>query len=200
MNKTQTRVLAAIQDAKTATAETSTLTDTDTAVFQKELEHIDTINAKVRQNLDKAKAEHEAEELAGQYRENTEALEAVRAERLALLAGVEMPLDDLSIDEEGRLVYRNQLWDCMSGAEQLRVSVAITASIKPECGCVLLDGLERMDSVQLKAFAAWLAERDLQAIGTRVGTDGACSIVIDDGEVVDAKPKTEKAAKGKFDF
>jgi ATPase subunit of ABC transporter with duplicated ATPase domains len=160
------------------------LQDEDTTAIQRELEQIDAINAKVRQNLDKARAEAESADLAESYRALTNALEDVRANRLKLLASVKMPLPDLTIDEEGRLLYRGRQWDGMSGAEQLRVAVAICASVKPACGFVLLDGLERMDTKQLAEFHEWLAERDLQAIGTRVSDGDECSIIIEDGEAV----------------
>ena len=177
--------LAVAEDRVTrAEAAASDLRDEDTSAIQRELEQIDAINAKVRQNLDKGRAEAEAADLAETYAALTNSLEAVRAQRIKLLSGVTMPLPELEIDEEGQLLYRARRWDGMSGAEQLRVAVAICAAIKPACGFVLLDGLERMDVKQLREFAAWLAERDLQAIGTRVGSGSECSIVIEDGAAV----------------
>ena len=177
--------LAVDEDRVTrAEAAASDLHDEDTSAIQRELEQIDSINAKVRQNLDKGRAEAEAADLAETYAALTNSLESVRAQRIKLLSGVTMPLPELEIDEEGQLLYRARRWDGMSGAEQLRVAVAICAAIKPACGFVLLDGLERMDVKQLREFAAWLAERDLQAIGTRVGSGSECSIVIEDGAAV----------------
>ena len=167
-------------------AETAGLVDQDTSSIERELEQIDQINAKVRANSEKAKAEQEAAELRDQYNALTATLEKIRIDRLALLAGVKMPLDGLSIDEEGELVYHVQRWDCMSGAEQLRVGVAICSAIKPACGFVLLDRLECMDVETLRDFAGWLAERNLQAIGTRVGTGEENSIIIEDGMVAAA--------------
>lgn len=176
-------------DAKLANAERAAtgLKDEDVSAIQRELEQIDAINARVRKNLDKARAEAEAADLAETYAELTKTLEDVRAKRIKLLAGVEMPLPDLSIDEDGQLLYRARRWDGMSGAEQMRVAVAICAAIKPACGFVLLDGLERMDVTQLREFGEWLSERNLQAIGTRVGAGSECSIVIEDGAALESE-------------
>lgn len=184
-------------DVKLANAEraATNLQDQDTSAIQRELEQMDAINARIRQNLDKGRAEAEAADLAETYAAMTKALEDVRAQRIKLLAGVTMPLPELEVDEEGQLLYRARRWDGMSGAEQLRVAVAICAAIKPACGFVLLDGLERMDVKQLREFAAWLAERDLQAIGTRVGSGSECSIVIEDGAAVGAEPPAEPVFK-----
>ncbi len=163
------------------------LQDEDTTAIQKELEHIDSINAAIRSNQSKKAAQDEANYLKAQYQAMTEKLEAVRADRIKLLASVQMPLDGLSLDESGDLIYRGQPWDCMSGAEQLRAAAAICAAVNPKCGFVLLDKLEAMDPDSLAEFAGWLAERNLQAIGTRVGTGDECSIVIENGEVVEKK-------------
>jgi hypothetical protein len=170
------------EDLARATTSAESLIDEDTSAIQRELEEIDAINAKVRQNLDKARAEAEAADLSHTYNDLTRELEDVRTQRIRLLSSITLPLPDLSIDIDGFLVYRSRRWDCMSGAEQLRVAVAICASVKPECGFVLLDGLEAMDKKQLRDFAGWLAEQNLQAIATRVSDGDECSLIIDDGQ------------------
>jgi predicted ATP-dependent endonuclease of OLD family len=186
----EAKLAKATNELSRAESAAANLADEDTSAIQRELEQIDAINAKVRQNLDKARAEADAETLAEAYRDMTNALEDVRAGRMLLLAAVKMPLPDLTISDDGDLLYRARKWDGMSGAEQLRVAAAICASIKPECGFVLLDGLERMDTRQLAEFAEWLDERGLQAIGTRVSEGEECSIIIEDGVAV-AAPEAE---------
>ncbi len=173
------------ETANLASKTAAELRDMDTTAAQKELEEIDSINAKVRMNESKRNAEDEAKHLKAQYEQMTVDLEKVRAERIQLLASVEMPLAGLSLDEQGQLIYQGQPWDCMSGAEQLRVATAICAAVNPKCGFVLLDKLEAMDTETLAEFAGWLEARGLQAIGTRVGTGDECSIVIEDGMVKD---------------
>lgn len=177
-----------------AQATAAQLQDQDTTAVKRELEQIDALNARVRANESKRNAEAEAEHLKEQYADMSRQLDEVRAERLKLLASVTMPLDGLSIDEAGELVFAGQRWDCMSGAEQLQVSAAICAAMKPECGFVLLDKLECMDTGTLREFAAWLESRGLQAIGTRVSTGDECSIVIEDGMA--AEPPEGRAPGG----
>jgi DNA repair exonuclease SbcCD ATPase subunit len=174
------QVQAALDSAKASTA---TLKDMDTTAIEKELETIDAANARCRVNESKRLAEAESSELRGQYNAATAALEEVRAQRIKLLAGVEMPMAGLSLGEEGQLIFKGQPWDCMSGAEQLRVSAAICSAINPKCGFVLLDKLEAMDVDSLREFGEWLDERNLQAIGTRVSTGDECSIVVVDGNI-----------------
>jgi hypothetical protein len=187
-------------ESKQAQEAIADLRDVDTTALEKEMEEIDSINARIRSNLDKRKAEAESADMQEQYREISQKLDELRAERIKLLSGVEMPLDGLQINEEGDLLFNDHPWDCMSGAEQLRVAVAISAAVKPECGFVLLDGMERMDIKQLRQFAAWLEARGLQAIGTRVSTGDECSIVIEDGQEAGNAPAAKTTAKKPLTF
>ena len=82
---------------------------------------------------------------------------------------------------DGELLYNGHKWDCMSGSDQLRVSTAIIRKLNPECGFVLLDKLEQMDTETLREFGEWLESEGLQAIATRVSTGDECSVIIEDG-------------------
>tara|TARA_R110002074_G_scaffold16253_2_gene54530 strand:+ start:302 stop:1603 length:1302 start_codon:yes stop_codon:yes gene_type:complete len=187
-------------EGQVATAEKSTeeLQDENTDAIEAQLAQHEEINAKVRANLDKQKAEEDSEELTGEYNGITEDIETVRDDRIALLEGADMPLENLTV-KEGKLFYHGQTWGNMSGAEQLMVATAIVRKLNPECGFVLLDKLEQMDQPTLKGFGEWLEKEGLQAIATRVSTGEECSIIIEDGLVVDqAAPQTNDWSKGEW--
>lgn len=160
------------------------LCDESTAELETSIANIDSTNAKVRDNLNKQQAQAEAEEYKLQYGDLTTQLEEVRKARMELLNGVEMPLQNLSVDN-GELVYKGQHWDNMSGSDQLKVATAIVRKTNPKCGFVLLDKLEQMDIDTMNEFGHWLQENNLQAIATRVSTGDECSIFIEDGYSVD---------------
>lgn len=153
-----------------------------TEELERSLESIETINRKVRANLDKAKAEEDAKIYRDKYQSLTNDIEDVRKQRTALLDNADLPLPGLSV-KDGELIYKGQLWDNMSGAEQMIVSTSIVRKLNPKCGFVLLDKLEAMDLDTLKEFGQWLEKEGLQAIATRVSTGDECSIVITDGYV-----------------
>lgn len=156
--------------------------DVDTAVIQTELEQIDAINSKVRTNLDKRTAIEQAEDAEETVKALTGKVEDVRSRKAALLQSAKMPLEGLSV-LDGELIYNGQKWDCMSTMEQMVVGTAICRAMKPQCGFVLLDRLETFDADQLRQFGEWLRGMGMQAIGTRVATDGTCDIIIEDGVV-----------------
>ena len=175
----QQAVLADLDIARRSAAD---LADESTAELEQSIANIEQINRKVRANLDKDKAETDALAYQNRYAELTEQLESVRKARIGLLQNADLPLPGLSV-EDGELLYQGKAWDCMSGADQLRVATAIVRRLNPKCGFVLLDKLEQMDLDTLREFGAWLEQEGLQAIATRVSTGGECSIIIEDGYI-----------------
>lgn len=165
------------------------LKDESTAELEQNIADVDAINAKVRDNLNKQKAEEEASEYQRQYDALTKEIETVREDRTKLLDNAKMPLPGLSVDH-GELTYKGQKWDNMSGSEQMIVATAIVRELNPKCGFVLLDKLEQMDVDTMNEFGKWLQKEGLQAIATRVSTGDECSIYIEDGYSIKNGVKT----------
>lgn len=172
-----------------------------TEELERNIADVDEINRKVRANLDKDKAEEDAQTYAHQYADLTTKLEDVRQQKRALLDHADLPLPELTVSD-GALLYKGQRWDNMSGSDRLIVATSIVRWINPECGFVLMDKLEQMDLKTLKAFGAWLEEQGLQVIATRVSTGEECSIIIEDGygttQGAQAPAPTRAWKKGEF--
>jgi hypothetical protein len=173
----------ATQESLVATKGLDELMDESTAEVEASIAGIEATNELVRENQAKAKAQEEADELADEYKGLDGEVESIRQERVDLLKGADLPLDGLSVDEDGDLTYEGASWSDMSGADQLKVATAVVRKVKPECGFVLVDKLEQMDADTLGEFGGWCASEGLQVIGTRVATDDTCSVVIEDGRV-----------------
>lgn len=166
-----------------AEQEAKALVDESTSEIEMQIRNAESINEMVRANKAQQKAQTESNQMEVEREKMTADIEAVRAKRLALLEGAKMPLDGLSV-EDSKLTYNGKFWDCMSGAEQLRIGTAIARSLNKQCGFVLVDKAEQFDIDTLKDFGNWLESEGLQAIATRVSTGDECSIIIEDGEVV----------------
>jgi hypothetical protein len=167
-------------DLEIAQMDVKDLQDQSTAELEKNIADIEEINRKIRMNLDKEKAETEAQEYAEKYDAHTEKIETVRKARTDLLDGATLPLEGLSVEDK-ELTYNGFKWDNLSGADQMKVGVAIVRKLNPKCGFVLLDKLEQMDIDTLNEFGSWLRQEGLQVIATRVSTGDECSIIIEDG-------------------
>lgn len=168
-----------------------------TAELEAQINEIEELNRKIRENLTRETAIDEAKQYSDQYAALTRRIEEIRQKKFDLLNGADLPLPGLSVDE-GELTYNGRRWDSLSGSEQLRIATAIVRKINPECGFVLLDKLEQMDLDTLREFAAWLEKEGLQAIATRVSTGDECSVIIEDGYVKESAAPAEPTAAPKF--
>lgn len=188
----QNQLIKVDSEMETAFKTAEQLHDESTAELEENLRSIDEINRKVRANLDREKAEADAEEYARMYDKLTEQLSSIRKQKKGLLEGADLPLPGLSV-ENGELTYNGKNWDCLSSSQQLKIATAIVRKLNPECGFVLLDKLEQMDNDTLSEFAAWLENESLQAIATRVSTGDECSVIIEDGKpAVTKRPEIKK--------
>ena len=77
----------------------------------------------------------------------------------------------------------------------MRTASLHTRKLNPDCGFVLLDKLEQMDTDTLKEFGEWLEKEGLQAIATRVSTGEECSIIIENGYSSESSTATPTATK-----
>lgn len=188
----------ACNDEMTALKSISEIVDESTAEIEESICNIESINAKVRANCEREKAEMDADTYAKQRDELTDQIETIRMNRMKLLDDAQMPLAELSV-RDGALIYKGQAWDCMSGAEQMIVAASIVRKLNPNCEFVLLDKLEQMDMDTLAEFGGWLESEGLQAIATRVSTGEECSVIIDDGMVQNTDEPSVKSWKaGEF--
>lgn len=181
------------------------LHDESTEELEYSISNTEEINRKVRANLDKDKAEQDAQIEKEKYDNLSAQIDRIRLDKNQLLEDADLPLPGLSV-AEGELLYKGQRWDNMSGAEQLKVSTAIVRKLNPECGFILIDKLEQMDLDTLKEFGQWLEQEQLQAIATRVSTGDECSIIISDGygeeteqtAVIETQPAQPEQTKYQF--
>ena len=189
MLEKQKSILADLEIARKSALD---LHDESTAELEENISNIETINVKVRANLDKDKAEEDSQNYENQYNTLTTQIDEVRKSKTDLLINADLPLPELSV-VDGELTYKGFKWDNMSGSDQLKVSTAIVRKLNPKCGFVLLDKLEQMDLDTLQEFGQWLEQEGLQAIATRVSTGDECSIIIEDGYVAGAEKIEEQA-------
>ncbi len=168
-------------EAETANTSAADLRDESTAELEASIQNAEAINRLVSDNVKRAEKEQELEKARAEADALSQKLEQIRSQRKALLDSAPLPLPGLSV-EGGELSYHGKRWDGMSGSEQLRVSCAIVKALRPECGFVLMDGLEAMDMETLAEFDVWAKQEGLQIIATRVSSSGeGCTVVIEDG-------------------
>lgn len=107
----------------------------------------------------------------------------IDARKVAALAAIDMPVDGLSMDDEGNLRMRGVLLDSLSDSEKLRLSLTVAAALQPELRDVFVSSGERLDADGWAAMRAFASDRGLRLWVERVGVGFDDAIVIEEGRV-----------------
>ena len=156
----------------------------DTAALRAE------ISAAAEHNLTVAsyRRHKEADEADQKVREKYAAMSVrilrLKSEREETILGVDMPVEGLGFDDAGGITFRGIPLDQASGAQKLRISMAIAMAAQPELRIVrIMDG-SLLDSESLEVIRKAAAKKDFQVWIESVDETGKIGIVIEDGEVV----------------
>lgn len=98
------------------------------------------------------------------------------------LAEASMPVPGLGFDDDG-VTLNGVPFSQASGAEKLKVSLAIAAAANPELRVVRITDGSLLDDANMAMLQRFAQERDLQVWIERVGDRDAVAVVIEDGEV-----------------
>lgn len=99
-----------------------------------------------------------------------------------LIASIKMPVPGLGCDEDGVTLNGLPL-DQASSAEQLRVGLAIACQMNPELKVMLIRDGSLLDDDSLRLVDEMATTHGAQVWIERVGKDGHCSVVIEDGQI-----------------
>lgn len=159
--------------------------------LKEKLASVETTNAKVRQNAERAKlvelniaADEQAQDLSQQ-------IEGLRQERINRLAEAKWPVDGLAFGDTG-VTFNSLPFDQCSSAEQLRISTAIGLAQNPKLRVLLIRDGSLLDEDNLAAVAELAAAHDAQVWIERVGKGEECSVIIEDGAVSSEPKKRQK--------
>lgn len=163
----------------------SRLTDPDPSAAQARVREAEGTNRQVRENREReaVRLEHQAVDAAAD--KLSARIAEIDGRKARELAGAKFPVEGLGLGEDGTVTFRGLPLDQASGAERLRVSVAIGLALNPKLRVLLVRDGSLLDSSALAIVAEMAAEADAQIWLERVSEDGAgCSVVIEDGAVV----------------
>lgn len=116
--------------------------------------------------------------------DKTAQLEKIEADRLALTKSAKFPIEDLDLGESG-VLYKGLPLEQASSAEQLRVGLAVACAVNPSLKVMLIRDGSLLDDDSLKLVAEMAEKNGAQVWLEKVGNDGKCTVVIEDGEVVE---------------
>jgi len=154
----------------------------DTGAIEARMRTVETENAKIRANNAARDRAAEAEALRSQYQDLTSRITAIDNRKARALASARFPVDGLGFDDAG-VTYRGVPFSQASGAEQIRVSVAMAMALNPRLRVLrIMDG-SLLDAEAMDAIRTQVADADFQLWIERVGDADDGAVGIEDGHV-----------------
>lgn len=129
---------------------------------------------------ERATSQHETLTLVSEN--HSEKIVALDKKREEALAKAEMPVDGLSIGDDG-LIYNKIPLSQASGAEQLTVSLALAAAMSPNLKDIWVEDGALLDEFSLKLVEEFAEKKDLRIWLERVGESDENAVIIKDGSV-----------------
>jgi len=175
---------------KTQKALVEALQDPDVAAITTKMERAETINAAVAKKRERTTKLVEFEQRKAESERLTAEITELDAKKARALAAAKFPVQGLSI-EGNTVMFEGVPLSQSSSAEQIRVGLAIGASLNPKLRVVLVRDGSLLDEEGLKFVARWAETNNMQVLLERVADGTATGIVIEDGEVVGAEIQEE---------
>lgn len=157
--------------------------DIDVAPLHARLAEADAVNQKVAANRQWEAMAADAGIADGRSRDLSEEIDAIDQQKAAAIAAASMPVPGLGLGECGVMLNGLPL-EQASGAERIRVSVAIGLAMNPRLRVLLIRDASLLDaaSVQMVADMAKAAGAQIWLETVTNGNEDLCTVVIEDGE------------------
>lgn len=155
----------------------------DDEPIREALQPAEETNDQVRANRKRDEALANADKLRDQAQKLTDRLAEIDSEKAGMLAKADFPVPDLSFGDDGLVTYKGLPLDQASGAEKIRVSMAVALAMNPNMRIVLIRDASLLDAKSLQMVAEMAAERDAQVWLERVGDGDPGAVIIEDGSV-----------------
>jgi predicted nucleic acid-binding Zn-ribbon protein len=154
----------------------------DLDAIQTKIDNAEEINAAVRHHKAGEKVRADLTLWQQAAVELTAAIEEIDKQKADGLAAAKFPVDDLGFDESG-VTFRGVPFKQASGAEQLRVSLAMAIALNPKLRVIRIADGSLLDSDNLALVESIARENDFQVWIEMVGDGNGRGIIIEDGQV-----------------
>lgn len=170
-------------EVSTLQAKVEGLVDPDVESIQARTATVEETNAAIRLRSQRAEVHGDMELASAKVDDLTAQIANVDARKAEGLAAAAMPIEGLGFDDEG-VTYLGVPLKQASGAEQLRVSMAIGMAGDPTIRVILIKDGSLLDPDNLALISEMAGAHDFQIWCERVGDTDGIGVVIEDGAVL----------------
>jgi energy-coupling factor transporter ATP-binding protein EcfA2 len=171
-------------DAETSMAKMPPVPEpVDLTTFRTEVADAKMVNDAIEKRRQRVLQEERAAILKAEAEALTKAMEDRKAEIRASMERATMPIAGLTFDDDGEVLFNGVPFDQASGAEQLRVSMAIAMAGNPKLRVLRIKDGSLLDAQGMAIVAEMAREHDYQFWIERVATERPIGIIMEDGAV-----------------
>ncbi|MEW5876072.1 MAG: hypothetical protein AB1752_12940, partial [Candidatus Zixiibacteriota bacterium] len=161
------------------------LVDPDTTEIDAQIAAASETNVKIERAAQYRERRKKLGAMAQEISGLTNNIEALDKQKADALAAAQFPIDGLCF-ADGDVSYNGVLFDQLSSAEQVRVSLAMAMSMNPKLRVILIKDGSLLDETSLGIIREMAQERGFQIWLEVVGNRADATVIIEDGAVVGA--------------
>lgn len=161
-------------------------TPVDISDLRSKMDAAKTVNLQIRNRQTRDKIAAEAAVTEKQAKELTDKMESRERQKVKAIAESKLPVPGLGFGS-GTVTLNGLPFDQASDAEQLRVSVAIAMANNPKLRVIRIRDGSLLDDDGMAILKDLARDKDFQIWIERVDSSGTIGIVMEDGEVKEAK-------------
>lgn len=159
--------------------------DDDTSDVDAQIAAAPDINASIDRAAQYRERARKLGTMAVEIDKHSEQIEALDQQKEDALAAAEFPIPGLSF-ADGDVSYNGVLFEQLSSAEQLRVSLAMAMAMNPQLRVILIKDGSLLDETSLSIIREMAELRGYQIWLEVVGNRADATVIIEDGAVVGA--------------
>lgn len=157
----------------------------DISVLVEKLNTVEAHNAAVRKNVEYQRQFETLEKLKDELKGFEDSVRECDDERAAMIAEAQMPIDGLSFDDDGNILYKGARLHNCSTSEGLEVSVSISIATHPDLAVMLVKDGDKLDDDSLARLRDIAIRNGIQIWLERVMSDSdKATIFFEEGRVV----------------
>jgi DNA repair exonuclease SbcCD ATPase subunit len=146
-----------------------------------EIKKAEITNIKIREAEKFMQLEKSLRDKKNEYSNKTKEIEKIDQQKLKILQESKMPVDKLSIDEEG-VIFNNIPFNQLSSSEKLKVSLAVAMALNPELKVIRITDGSLLDEDNMRVVEEMAEKFDYQIWLERVSIDDFTDITMVDGQ------------------
>lgn len=170
------------EQVKAQRAAVGNLEDIDLSETRTQLESVEQVSAMRAENERWNLVANEVENLEEKSEDLTRQIKDIDEEKEQILANSSLPIEGLSLDEDG-VFFEGIPFDQCASSKQLRVSTAMGMAMNPDLRVLLIRDGSLLDEENMQILSDMADEQGFQIWVEVVEETDRCQVIIEDGEV-----------------